>query len=147
MIRLAFEPLGEVADHRAFAVYEWHGAWRYRVVRNVVFHFPAHLVRFRRLSGHGWATHEDGRLDVDQGYTWDGPSGPAINCEASVVASLVHDIVCELVLTAPGKHAYPCGYFRAHRLYRMICRAQGMHPVRAWYQWTALVACNWAIRV
>lgn len=142
-----WKPLGQWVDHRQFARYLFDDQWCYQIVHPVTLSFPAYAARLRQLSGAYWQTHTDGTIDVRAGYCWDGPSGPAINDEASVVASLVHDILCTRVLARPRRWLYPCGYFRAHRLYRMVCRAQGMPAFRAWYQWTGLVLFNWMVRL
>lgn len=142
-LRLVYEPLGEYVPHREFATYEYVGdAWRYRMTHDVVLAIPAHLYALREQAGMLWCTFP-GRVEVDAGYCWDGPSGPAINDESSVVGSLLHDICC----TRAADGRYPCSYWTAHRLYRQVNRAQGMHAARAWYQWGALAACNWIIRL
>ena len=40
--------------------------------------------------------HLDGRLRIEMGYPWDGPTG-ALNTEDFVKASCIHDIFCEMI--------------------------------------------------
>ena len=35
----------------------------------------------------------DGRLEIADGYAWDGPSGPAIDTKNFMRGSLVHDVL------------------------------------------------------
>ena len=145
-LHVTCEPLGEWVDHRQFATYEYGAdGWQYRMTAPATFRFPRHLYRLITTVGPGWQT-APGEIDVQGGYCWDGPSGPAVNDESAVVGSLLHDILCTPVTDEQGRVGYPCGYLAAHRLYREVCRVQGMHRGRAWYHWGALVACNWYVR-
>lgn len=49
------------------------------------------------LGGHtiGRMTHL-GRIDIDAGFAWDGPSGPTFQTEDSMAGSLVHDFLYRL---------------------------------------------------
>jgi hypothetical protein len=149
-VRLHYEPLGEWVDTSPWCHYGYgepaHG-WGYSCPAPACFHLPPYAYPLLHTLGAGWETHPDGRIDVDVGYHWDGPSGPAVNDEHSIVGSLLHDILCTAVPAASGGWRYPCGYFTAHRVYREVCRAQGMNRWRAWYQWAALVLFNWIVRL
>jgi hypothetical protein len=147
-LRMVYEPLGEWVGHRAWCEYAYdHEAeeWGYRATAPVTFRFPAYHARFKTLGGPHWRTLASGSIEVDVGFKF-APSGPAIDDESSVVGSCVHDILCHPVIDR-GRVVYPCSYMRAHRLYRLINRAQGQHWCRSWYQWAALVACNWIVRL
>ena len=39
----------------------------------------------------------DGLLTLNEGYAWDGPSGPTINTKSSMRGSLVHDALYQLI--------------------------------------------------
>lgn len=73
----------------------------------------------------------DGKLDIQTGYAWDGPSGPAIDTDSFMRGSLVHDALYQLMRERVLDH-------RADRkaadvLLRRLCREDGMWPIRAWY--------------
>lgn len=39
----------------------------------------------------------DGTLTIQQGYPWDGNSGPCVDWESTVEASCIHDVLCDYV--------------------------------------------------
>ena len=41
--------------------------------------------------------HPDGVLNISKGYAWDGASGPTWDTEDSMIASLVHDALYQLM--------------------------------------------------
>jgi hypothetical protein len=96
-----------------------------------------------RCVGPAWECHA-GEIRVQQGYRWDGASGPAINDDAAIMGSLVHDIVCTRINLPGARHPLP-GYMARHCLYARILRAQGAPRTRAVYSWLALMACNWML--
>ena len=79
----------------------------------------------------------DGALYVCAGYTWDGPSGPALDTASFLRASLVHDALYELMrrggLPLTKRAA-------ADREMRYIAAEDGMPWYRRW--WT-----YWAVRL
>jgi len=72
----------------------------------------------------------DGTLIIDQGYAWDGPSGPTIDTRTFMRGSLIHDALYQLiregVLSMPDRK-------RVDQILREICREDGMAKFRAWY--------------
>ena len=104
-------------------------------------HLPGVLLR--DLGGWRWRAWSAGRIDVERGYWWDGASGPAIDDPQAVMASLVHDIVCEPIEGPMGTLYAVQSYMGRHALYRRILRANGAALGRAWYSWAGLVAANW----
>lgn len=148
--RLTYYPLGQWVDYRGWADYAYQtdsGRWSYVVTRPVRFSFPAYIARFRTLKGLLWSTSHLGTLDLEIGFRFD-PSGPALDTQDSAVSSAVHDALCEIGWSADGcQSAYPCGYWRAHYLYRRLDQAQGMVAGRSWVQWAGLVICNWVCRL
>jgi len=129
-------PLSGVIDTEWLADYD-ESADMYLTIRRARLVFPGYT--FRRAACDEWSA-AGSSITVYPGYVWDGSSGPVIQGPRTVVASLVHDIVCTTVgVDGP---VLP-GYFRRHALYRQICLAQGMAPARAWLHWWALVRWNW----
>ena len=65
-----------------------------------------------------------GKLTVKNGYAWDGPSGPVIDTDENLRASLVHDALYQLMRNS---HLNA----RVHRktadeVFRDICKADGV---------------------
>lgn len=77
--------------------------------------------RYCHLSTNGW-------LDIHCGYAWDGPSGPTIDTKDFIRASLVHDVLYQLIrecgLPLEWREA-------ADNLLYEICREDGMGWWRA----------------
>ena len=97
-------------------------------------------VDFHPVAGehfHVWR----GRIDLFPGHAWNGASGPAIDTEDTILASLVHDIACTRI-HPEGPHILP-NYLARHRLYRDIATVQGMTRIRAYTHFAVLVAANW----
>ena len=139
MTRMDLYPLSGPVDRESFC--DWDEIKRlYRETTDVRMHFPGYS--FNDVKGDHWHSHGS-CIDVDAGYEWDGPSGPAINGETNVIGSKTHDIICTKV-----NGAYPLsGYFRRHTLYVKINRVQGETRIRAATHWAALAAGNWIYAV
>lgn len=83
-------------------------------------------------------------LSVYPGYAWDGASGPTIDTPAAIRASLVHDVLYQLIEI----HALPWELrTQADKEFRAILLADGMSPwrVRYWY-WSVHLFGGQAIR-
>ena len=78
----------------------------------------------------------EGVLTVKVGYAWDGPSGPTIDTLTFMRASLVHDVLYQLMRLQHLDYRLYRKY--ADDLLREMCLADGMNPVRAWYVHRAL---------
>lgn len=79
----------------------------------------------------------DGTLIIREGYSWDGPSGPAIDTENFMRASLVHDAIYQLI----GEGQLPSSRRKdADRTMRDLCNEDGMSTIRRF--WT-----YWGVRV
>jgi len=70
----------------------------------------------------------DGMLYINEGYAWDGPSGPAIDTKNFMRGSLVHDALYQLL--REGRLAAQLRSAADHEL-RKICLQDGMSVVRA----------------
>ncbi len=81
------------------------------------------------------ALSKDGKLEIKNGYAWDGPSGPALDTKTFMRASLVHDALYQLMRL---KFLSPDWRDEADELMRKICIEAGMWPVRAWYTYHAV---------
>ena len=75
-----------------------------------------------------------GKLTVKRGYAWDGPSGPVIDTQDNMRASLVHDALYQLMR---NKQLNARTHRRAaDREFREICKADGVSSRTAniWYK-------------
>ncbi len=78
----------------------------------------------------------NGELDIKTGYMWDGPSGPTIDTESFMRASLVHDALYQLI----REGVLPVKPYRkrADKLLLKICEEDGMSFVRRQYVYQAV---------
>ena len=76
--------------------------------------------------------YSNGRIVIDEGYQWNGASGPTIDTDDTMDGSLVHDILYKLI--REGRLPYS---FRkqADKCIRQMCIDDGMPKWRAnyWY--------------
>jgi hypothetical protein len=77
-----------------------------------------------------------GMLIAEQGYAWDGPSGPTIDSPSSMRGSLFHDCGYQLMRDGLLDRAAFRPLFDV--LLRDICIEDGMWKIRA-YAWYAMV--------
>ena len=77
----------------------------------------------------------DGLLTAKKGYAWDGPSGPTVDTKSFMRGSLLHDVIYQLI-----REGYIPKRFKdyADRLLRLVCVADGMTRLRAWYVYQAV---------
>jgi len=96
-------------------------------------HSPAHI---RSDGGFAFVSLQpDGSLLINEGYAWDGASGPARDTNNIMRASLVHDALYQL-----GR-AGKLNYSRrkaADQAFHRICLEDGMSRFRAWYVYRAV---------
>ena len=79
--------------------------------------------------------HKDGTLLFQRNYTWDGPSGPALDTPNFMRGSLVHDGLYQLIRE---KHLNIYRKKYADKLLRDICLEDGMNIFRAYYVYYAV---------
>lgn len=81
------------------------------------------------------ALEPDGLLTIGRGYSWDGPSGPAIDTKNFMRGSLVHDALYQLLregLLEPALRE------AADRILQRMCIEDGMSKLRAWWVYTGV---------
>lgn len=79
---------------------------------------------------------KEGKLTIQKGYAWDGPSGPTIDTKSFMRASLVHDAFYQLIrekLLNRKEHRKI-----ADQELKKICTEDGMWKIRAAYAYIAL---------
>lgn len=81
--------------------------------------------------------YDTGRLVVRRGYAWDGPSGPTIDTKTFMRASVVHDVLYQLL--REGK--LPPSYRKlADQELIRYAKLDGMNSIRRFYAY-------WSLRV
>ena len=66
----------------------------------------------------------DGNLLVKKGYAWDGPSGPVVDTDENIRASLVHDALYQLMR---NEHLVTRTHRKAaDQLFKDICKEDGV---------------------
>jgi hypothetical protein len=82
----------------------------------------------RHIFAHWFSLSKSGLLTVEDGYAWDGASGPTIDTKSSMRASLIHDIGYQIMrmdlMPSTARHAWDT------ELYSW-CRRDKMWSVRA----------------
>lgn len=76
---------------------------------------------------------EDGVIVIKKGFAWDGASGPTIDTKNTMLGSLVHDALYQLIR---NEHLPLELRDKADREIQKICKEQGMSSIRAylWYK-------------
>jgi len=99
-------------------------------------HTLRHWTR-RREVNIGWAVlSEEGILTIKEGYAWDGASGPAMDNMNTARASLIHDVMYQLI----AGNRLPPGPWKAHadKEFHTILREDGVVWFRAAYMYAAV---------
>ena len=80
-----------------------------------------------------------GKLHIQQGYAWDGPSGPTWDTKSSMRGSLVHDALYQLLRMELLDHKWKS---KIDLLFERILIEDGMWAWRAriWYRGVATLA-------
>ena len=73
----------------------------------------------------------NGELTIEEGYAWDGPSGPTIDTLTFMRGSLVHDALYQLM--RENHLAHDVYREAADRTLQEICKEDGMWAIRAWW--------------
>lgn len=76
--------------------------YKFKVEENFSIELPIKIADFEQP----YATSKNGILEIKKGYAWDGASGPVINTQNTLIASLVHDVLYQamrLNLIKPNK--------------------------------------------
>lgn len=100
---------------------------RYSIIINIC---PEQDINYNIMS-----LSRDGLLSLDEGFKWDGASGPAIDTKDFMRASMIHDALYFLLRIGD----LPVSYRKqADLLLYQMCRADGMPILRAWYVYYAV---------
>lgn len=102
--------------------------WKYRLTKDVELFIPIFGIR-ATIPGYA-ELFPDGRLIIFKGYCWDGCSGPTVDCKKSMAASLVHDVLYQMIRMGllPPEYVYD-----ADEIFHLLLLAAKMIAFRAWY--------------
>jgi len=78
----------------------------------------------------------NGLLTVQNGYSWDGPSGPTFDTRTFLRGSLFHDALYQLI--RQGHLTINPNRKLADELLHTVCLRDGMNRLRAWYVYRAV---------
>lgn len=79
---------------------------------------------------------DSGKLTIEIGYAWDGPSGPTIDTRNFMRGSLVHDALYQLM--RDGYLDKETWRDAADRVLQRLCIEDGMSELRAWLVYQAV---------
>jgi hypothetical protein len=120
----------------AEALIHYKAGYKYQLVQRVRLQLPFAAPDWARIpgpDGQVMATlSPSGLLVIEPLYAWDGPSGPAIDTPAFMAASLVHDVLYQMIRLGQLPHEWR---EKADEIMRRLCIGAGMWPIRAWWCW------------
>ena len=121
----------------------WNRAWKYITTKTV-----ARQTSFRNLEFHSAykTLASDGVLTINEGFAWDGPSGPTIDTESFMLGSAVHDAQYQILMREVRRVDFNAVRFAELEIYRAfsdndlreICVSEGMFKIRSWWVWLAV---------
>ena len=74
-------------------------------------------------------------VGIRAGYAWDGASGPTIDTEGTMEATLVHDVLYQLMREGCVSQS---ARLAADRLLRDMMKRDGVNLIRRWYFYLAV---------
>jgi hypothetical protein len=120
-------------------VIAYNGGYKYQLAKRYSMTLPLVCTRpiyteYIKLIGHTDATSW---LQVEEGYAWDGPSGPCPDLPSIMRGSLVHDALYQLMRDEYLDHRVYRE--KADAVLRDLCLEDGLWPPAAWLVY-------WAVR-
>ena len=80
------------------------------------------------IKTHFLTLNVNGLLRIKRGYSWDGPSGPAIDTKGFMRGSLIHDALYQLISMRRLSKKWRK---EADVILKTVCRGDGMSRIRA----------------
>jgi len=113
----------------------------YYVTRDLALQLPEQLVTTPHIDANMSLLSDT--LTLRPGFRFDGASGPAVDGVHNMLGAMIHDALYAAIKGgAEGLSAW-----KADRIYRQVCIAQGAGKTRAWAHWLALRTCGWLWRL
>lgn len=108
---------------------KYHAGYKYQLHETYV--VQTHIKPLEKEVIHGFVKLDiNGLLTINEGYAWDGPSGPTFDTKNFMRGSLVHDALYQLMRE---KHL-DCGWRpTADEELVRICKEDGMSALRRWW--------------
>jgi len=107
--------------------YKYQTSRDYRIVTKI----KGCVVRLPFIS-----LHQDGLLIIKRGYAWNGASGPTWDTLNSMIGSLIHDVLYQLIRLGLIDQKYK---YYADNLLHDLCAGDGMYSWRAdYWRWAVL---------
>jgi len=107
---------------------KYRDGYKYQLAESVIIHTPIKadepiFTEFLLLT-------KGGQLQIKSGYAWDGPSGPTWDTDNSLVPSLFHDAIYQLLRK---KFLAPFWRPKADAHMDTMLKERGMSWLRRWY--------------
>ncbi|MCP4344816.1 MAG: DUF1353 domain-containing protein [Desulfobacterales bacterium] len=102
-----------------------HHYYKYQLTEEYSIQIP---IYDSKVNEKYFALTELGKLTIKENYCWDGPSGPAPDLPCMMRASLVHDVLYQLMRE---RHLGLGWRKQADKLFRDICKKDGLNPLAA----------------
>ncbi len=106
----------------------YKGGYKYQLKRTYTVRIP--IVPSATIGNKYVSLDTDGILTIQEGYAWDGPSGPMVDIPSSMRGSLVHDALYQLM--REGYLDRKVYRQTADRTLRDMCMEDGMWSILAW---------------
>lgn len=104
--------------------------YKYQLTKTCTVQVDVHPLQI--IETHYITLDTTGLLTISRGYAWDGSSGPTVDTESSMEASLVHDALYQLMrMGLLDRKWRECADFE----YKRLCLENDMYKFRAWYQY------------
>lgn len=108
--------------------------YKYQVARD--YHIKVDVKPYMPIGLDHVQLDTDGNLTVRSGYAWNGASGPTWDTLNSMIGSLVHDVLYQLIRLGLIDAAYK---EYADNMLHDLCTADGMYSWRAdYWRWAVL---------
>lgn len=114
---------------------KYRKGYKYQLAENLEIHIP--IFPKQDIEAEYIKLSREGKLFIQNGYAWDGPSGPTVDSLSSLRGSLIHDALYQLI--REGFLSMDCRK-DADKILCDYCISDGMWRLRAkiW---------KWAVRI
>ena len=120
---------------KAIISYRFIGRWKYQTEEFYSYSTGICIDEDRTIGNGILKLCKDGLLIIDQGYAWDGPSGPTLDTKDWMRASLVHDALYQLIREGVIPESRRK---KADKIMKTIMLEDGMPRLRAWYSYVGV---------
>ena len=117
-------------------VIEYRNGYKYQLAKEASFNLAIEVGGMMRRCGPFLKLYSSGRVSIDEGYAWDGCSGPTKDDETNQRGGLYHDAGYQLIRNG----LLDAEQFRPimDEVLHQTCLEDGMNRFRAWYYFKAV---------